>query len=184
VEIPFTRFHWEAYAVAPKFPLARGWERQLDIKDNPLFYAGRLDAPSYRRWLGRMAVRFVAVSDSGLDYSALAEVALINRGLPYLRLVDRTRHWRVYRVLDATSIAQGVARITAIGPNWLALEAARAGRVLVRVRFTPYWQITRGSGCVAPAGGLTQLLLSRPGPVRLAIGFSPGRVDAHSRRCT
>jgi len=37
-EIPFTRFHWEAWVVAAHFPLARGWERQLDIADNPLFY--------------------------------------------------------------------------------------------------------------------------------------------------
>ena len=39
IEIPFTGFHWEAYAVAPRFPRARGWERQLDIKDNHLFFS-------------------------------------------------------------------------------------------------------------------------------------------------
>ena len=41
IEIPFTLFHWEAYVIAPRFPLARGWERQLDTKDNALFYGGR-----------------------------------------------------------------------------------------------------------------------------------------------
>ena len=47
IEIPFTRFHWETYVVAPRYPLARGWERQLDIKDNPLFYSGPLTAATY-----------------------------------------------------------------------------------------------------------------------------------------
>ena len=41
-EIPFTQFHWEAYEVATRFSLARGWERQLDIRYNRLFYDGRL----------------------------------------------------------------------------------------------------------------------------------------------
>ena len=45
VEIPFTKFHWEAYAVAPQFPLARGWERQLDIKYNHALLRRRADAP-------------------------------------------------------------------------------------------------------------------------------------------
>src|SRR5579875_1458483 len=84
VEIPFTEYHWEAYAVAPHFALARGWERQLDIRDNPLFYDGRLTPASYERWLHRRAVRFVAVPDLPLDYSAVAERRLIERGLPYL----------------------------------------------------------------------------------------------------
>src|SRR5207249_1879375 len=38
VEIPFTDLHWEADYVAPHVAIARGWERQLDIKDNHLFY--------------------------------------------------------------------------------------------------------------------------------------------------
>ena len=70
VEIPFTKFHWEAYDVAPRFPLARGWERQLDIKYNHLFYGGALTPATYEAWLHKLAVRFVAVSDAQLDYSA------------------------------------------------------------------------------------------------------------------
>ena len=77
--------------VAPEFPLARGWERQLDTKDNALFYDGRLTPAPYDAWLHRLAVRYVAVADAELDYSAKQEVALIDRGLPFLRLVYRTR---------------------------------------------------------------------------------------------
>lgn len=184
IEIPFTQLHWEAYAVAPRFPLARGWERQLDTRYNALFYRGRLTAARYDAWLRQLAVRYIAVPDAKLDYSAKAEVALINRGLPYLRLADRTRHWRIYAVLDATPMAGGVARLRALGPNWLQLEARAPGESLVRVRWSPYWAITEGSGCVADAGGFTRLQLRRAGPVRVAIRFSLTRIGASSPRCT
>ncbi len=41
VEIPSTYRHWEAAYAAPKVLLARGWERQLDIAYNPIFYSSR-----------------------------------------------------------------------------------------------------------------------------------------------
>ncbi|MGI8506624.1 MAG: hypothetical protein ACR2MK_07410 [Solirubrobacteraceae bacterium] len=182
-EIPFTRFHWEAYVVATHFPLARGWERQLDIKDNAIFYGGRLTASGYERWLHRNAVRFVAASDAQLDYSAQAEMALIRRGLPYLHQVMRSRHWRVYAVSHATPIVDGPATLEAMGPDWLRLRAWTAGSVLVHVRFTPYWALGEGRGCVAPAGQYTRLTLRSAGPVRLVARFSLGRIGARTPRC-
>jgi hypothetical protein len=184
VEIPFTRFHWEAYVVASRVPLARGWERQLDTKDNALFYGGRLTASSYHAWLHRTAVRYVAVPDAALDYSAQQETRLIDRGLPYLVLALRTAHWRVYAVRDATPIAQGSARLQAIGPDWIRLDAARAGTTLLRVHFTPYWALARGSGCVAPAGDFTRVTLRRAGQAELAVRFAIDRIRASSARCS
>jgi hypothetical protein len=184
VEIPFTRFHWETYEVAPHFPLARGWERQLDIKYNHLFYGGELTPATYEAWLHELAVRFVAVPDASLDFSAVKEVALINRGLPYLRLVFKSNHWRVYAVSDPTPIVTGAATLTAIGPNSLTLRATHAGDALVRVHFTPYWALGEGTGCVAPAGQYTRLALRKAGPVKLVIRFSFGRIGASSPRCT
>jgi hypothetical protein len=183
-EIPFTRFHWEAWVVARDFPLARGWERQLDIADNPLFYSGHLTAATYDRWLHDNAIRFVAAPDAPLDYSAQGEKALIDSGLPYLHLVQRSAHWRVYAVAHPTPIASGVATLTRLGPDWLTLRARRPGTVHLRVRFTPYWELSRGSGCVAPDGRWTRLTLRRAGPVRLATSFSLGRIGATSPRCT
>ncbi len=184
IEIPFTNSHWEADRVATRVPLARGWERQLDVADNPVFYDGRLDAVTYGRWLHRNAVRYVALPDATLDYSARAEAALIRGGLPYLRPVMRSAHWRVYAVADPTPLAQGAATLTAMGPNWITLDARRPGTVILHVRFTPYWALVTGSGCVGPAGAFTRVTVRRAGPVRLEVRFALSRVGAHSPRCT
>jgi hypothetical protein len=184
IEIPFTGFHWEAYEVAPRFPLARGWERQLDLEDNRLFYTGTLTAARYRAWLHKLAVRFVAVSDAPLDYSAHQETALIDRGLPYLHLVGRTAHWRIFAVRDPTPIVQGNAALTGLGPDWVALQATRPGSALVRVRWSPYWAISGGSGCVAPAGDFTRVTVRRAEKVRIVTRFSLLRVGSRAARCS
>jgi len=183
LEIPFTLFHWEAYAVAPKFPLARGWERQLDTKYNALFYDGNLTPARYEAWLHELAVRYVVVADAALDPSARREVALIDRGLPFLRLVFQTRHWRVYAVQNPTPIVQG-ATLTALGPNSVDVEAQRTGTALIRVRYSPYWAVTQGSGCVSQAGGFTRLTVRRPGALRITMSFSLSRIGATSTRCS
>jgi hypothetical protein len=184
VEIPFTQFHMEAYAVARRYPLARGWERQLDVQDNALFYNGTLTATTYRQWLTRSAVRFVAVPDAPLDYSAVSEADLINHGLSYLRPAMRTGSWRIYAVRDPTPIVTGAATLTALDADSLVLRAHHSGAAIVRVRFTPYWALPKGAGCVAPDGAYTKLTIRRPGTMRLVTSFSLSRVGATSPRCS
>jgi hypothetical protein len=130
-----------------------------------------------------VAVRFVAQSDARLDYSAHQEQALLSRGLPGLRPVFASRHWRVYEVRDPTPIVSGAATLTRIDVNSLTLHAQRPGSAFVRVHFTPYWALDQGSGCVGPAGDFTRLTLRAPGTVRLVIRFSLGRIRARTPRC-
>jgi hypothetical protein len=185
VEIAFTALHWESYYVAPQAPLARGWERQLDTGEDRLFYErGGLSATSYETWLHALAVRYVVLPAAALDRSAEREAELIRRGLPYLRLVWHTGAFEVYAVRNATTLAQGAATATALGADSVTLRAARAGSVLVRVRYSPYWAITDGAGCVVPAGGFTRLTLWRGGRVKLGISFALKRIGARSPRCT
>jgi hypothetical protein len=189
VEIPFTDNHWESARVAggrARIPLARGWERQLDRKVNALFYDDAPLTPArYRRWLDENGVRYVALADAPIDYSAAAEAALIRARPSYLREVWRDAHWRVYEVDRAAPLARGAgARVTAIDSDTLDLAVPRAGRILVRVRFTPYWRITHGQGCVAPAGDWTALTITTPGHVRIATDFALSRVRATAPRCT
>jgi hypothetical protein len=183
VEVPFTQGHWEADRLAPLFPLARGWERQLDIADNHLFYGGHLSAESYEEWLRRLAVRYVAVADAPPDYSARAELRLIDQGQPYLELVARLPHWRVYQVTDATAIVSGAATLTGMGAQSLTLDVRHAGAAYVRVRWSPYWQVSGVGGCVAPWGAFTLLRARSSGTARLQISFSLTRIGARSPRC-
>jgi hypothetical protein len=183
VEVPFTAGHWEAYRLEPQIPLARGWERQLDIRDDGLFYDGRLTPSSYRAWLQRLAVRYVAAADAPVDPSARQELRLIADGLPYLKLVAKLRHWRVYAVTRGAPLATGVARVTYMGPNSLSLFATRPGQTYLRVRWSSYWQLTGVHGCVEPAGAFTRVRFHGSGRARLVTSFSVGRIRASSPRC-
>ncbi len=186
LEIPFTRNHWEARHVALHVPLARGWQRQLDVARNQLFYEGRLTPLRYRRWLAREAVAFVAVPGVPLDSSAVEEARLVTQGrVPGLREVWRGGDWRLYAVAGAAPLARGPARVTAIGPDEITLRAAAAGTVDLAVRFTPYWRLAQGRGCVerSPADRV-RLRLRTAGMVRLVTTFALSRVAARTPRCT
>lgn len=183
VEIPFTKLHWEARHVAPRHALARGWERQLDTKVNAVFYEGELTPARYRAWLERMAVRWVALPDAPLDYSAEREAALVRGGLPYLREVWRGGAWRVFAVRDPAPLASGPGRVVAQGPDALTVRAHAPGTVRLRVHWTPYWDVARGDACVARDGDFTRLEVRRPGAVTLVTRFAVGRIGAGSPRC-
>ncbi|MCW2953683.1 MAG: hypothetical protein JWQ48_2853, partial [Conexibacter sp.] len=183
VEIPFTRLHWEARRVAPRYPLARGWERQLDIAVNGVFYEGKLTSVRYRAWLRRMAVRWVALPATRLDYSAKQEAKLVRRGLPYLDEIWHDADWRLYAVRDPTPLVSRPAQVTASGSDAIALTAAGPGELLLRVHWTPYWAVARGDACVAPAGDWTRLDVRRAGRIRLVTRFAFGRIGARAPRC-
>ncbi len=186
LEIPFTRLHWESRWVAPAIPLARGWERQLDVERNAVFYAHRghdgapLTAARYRAWLRENAIRWVALPDSRLDYSAKAEARLIARGLPYLRPVWRGAHWRLYEVAGAAPLATPPARVLSADVDGLTLAApgpatvrlASAGRPTGRSRkATPASHPTataRSCGCVAPARSASRRGLRSAGSAQTA----------------
>jgi hypothetical protein len=184
-EIVFTREKWETYWVASRFALARGWERQLDVSDNPLFYGAPLTPASYRHWLDDNAVRFVALPDVALDASARAEARLVRRGLPYLVEAWSSRHWRVFAVTGPRAPASGPGRMSRLSVDGFALSVQRPGEFTISERFTPYWAVTRGAGCVSRgAGGWTHVTARSAGPLTVAIRFSPERVLSHGRRCS
>jgi hypothetical protein len=158
VEIVPTARHWEAADVAPYFPLARGWERQLDTADNPLFYArDQLDANSYRAWLLDNGVRYVALPDVRLDYAAVQEGRLVQAGVPGLVPVWRDRHWQVFEVAGSTGIVEGPAQLIRMDGGNITLDTSGSGVVLVRVRYNSRWTVAQGNGCIyrTPSGWTT-----------------------------
>jgi hypothetical protein len=182
VEVPFTRAHGEAAEVAPHHPLARGWQRQLDIDRNPIFYGGRLDATTYARWLTDNGVRFVALPDAVLDSSSTREGELIAGGLPYLKPAWRDDRWRVYEVTRPHALTSGRGiQVGRLGVDDVMLEVTKPGPALVRVRWSQYWRL-RG-GCVERAGDWTRVTARRTGRLKLEVVFAVGRLVDHRRRC-
>lgn len=185
IEIPFTSSRWESAEIAPTTPLARGWLRQLDTGLDPVFYSGRLTALTYGAWLSENGVRYVALPDVKPDKSSYRERALIENGLPYLRLRWRSRHWRLYEVLLPAPMVipskSSAIDLEQLGSDRVLLRVRRPGAAVVRVRWTPYW-LAKG-GCVEPAGGWTRVTSARRGFVELVVRFSPERVIQRGRRC-
>lgn len=186
VEVPFTHSHWEAALLAPDYSLARGWERQLDTKYDSLFFTeGTLSPASYARWLRGEAVSYVALPDVRLDGSSEQEGALIRRGQPFLREVLHTAHWRVFAVLGSAPLASAPADPIALGHDSFALRFARAGRSLVRVRYTRYWAASGAGACVSEgAGGWTSVDAKSAGVVRVTTGFSLARAIGGGSGCS
>lgn len=187
VTVPFTENHWEARWLPPRWATPRGWERQLDVGRNALFYRDRPLAPAeYRRWLDDHAVAFVAVADVALDASAREEARLVTtRRVPGVREVWRAGAWRLFAVDRPAPLATGPATVTRLGARDVELRARAAGTVVLRVRFTPYWRLAVGSGCVERTDDdRVRLRLRRPGRVRLEVAFDLRRVRARGARCT
>jgi hypothetical protein len=184
LEVPLTRSHWETAELAPRVSLARGWEKQLDTRFDGVLLAPGLSAGGYLRWLREQAVSYVALPDAKLDPSSAREGELIRGGLPYLREVFTSRHWRIYAVRSPTPLLSGPGRLTSLGHESFALSASSPGSLLVRVHYTRYWTLARGSGCVERApGGWTKVLARAPGPLLVRARFSLGRALGLGGRC-
>jgi hypothetical protein len=177
VEVPLTQGRWETDYLAAALPLARGWERQLDIAHNEVLYDVDLNASAYHDWLLANGVRWVALPDAPLDASETGEAALLQRTHPpsYLQLVWHDAHWKLWQVRDARPLATGPVRLVSFGVSRIDLQMLRAGAAVVLVRWTRFWQVVAGDACVSPTpDGWTQVTAGRPGPVTLSaqVGLS------------
>jgi len=180
LEIPFTREHWEAAYVAPAFPIARGWERQLDNAYNAQLYRP-LTASTYRQWLDASAVDLVAIPDVPLDYGGVAERDVLAHPPDYLTEVYRDAHWRVYRVSDPTPMVTGPATLTSLGPTSMTLDFDTPGVATVKVHASTLWKTDSDAACI-DGRSKTWLAVeaSEPGAVTLTTGMSVASVLQHS----
>ncbi len=185
VEIVPTNNHWEAALVPPEnVPIARGWERQLDRKLNPLFYDGDLTATEYHLWLDQLGVRYVALSNGGLDYAGREEAELIRSGLSYLKPVFNSPDWTVYEVRNAIPLAEPPARLVDLDSDGFRLYAPEPGDYVVRVRHSNYFSLDGGIGCVEEsASGLTSVHMAAAGTADVVSNFSPRRIFESGPAC-
>ncbi|MEV6367702.1 hypothetical protein AB0L86_12500 [Micromonospora musae] len=175
VEVVPLRDHWESAYVAAAVPLARGWERQVDVERNALFYGSALDPGEYGDWLRRNAVGFVAVApDTAPDRYAQAEAALVLAGQPYLREVARPGRWRLYQVTDPAPLVSPPATLVESTPAGVRFSTDASGDVLIRMRWNRWLSLDGGAGCLAPGpDGWTTVRAGTPGTFVLTSSLSP-----------
>ena len=170
VEVLPTQRHWESVYLALDVPIARGWQRQLDMSYDKVFYDGTLGPATYRQWLIDNAVEFVAVPAVKLDASAVQERALVQSGLPYLRPVLKTKNWSLWKVLDYKGLVTGPATMRTMKVSSFTLDVQRNGAtVVVRQRWSTHWSIDQRGACAAATrDGWLELRNLRRGPVTVS----------------
>jgi hypothetical protein len=167
--------------VGESMPVARGWERQADITDNPIFYQdGALNAASYRQWLDQLAVAYVAVPKAKLDFASVDEANLISTGLPYLRVVWHDANWTLYQVLGSAPLALH-AQVLSVDGNQLRLWVPHRGPVPLQIRWSDHLAVLDGSqpvsagvrahGCLSQNGQWTVLHAHKMGAYVLTSDF-------------
>ncbi|WP_243722854.1 MFS transporter [Actinomadura sp. 7K507] len=164
IEVVPLRSHWESSGMSRHFVLARGWNRQVDAERHELFYEdGALTPDSYRDWLHRWAVQYVALPEQEADWSAQEEAALVEKGQPYLTEVWQDEHWRLFRVLRATPLVDRPASVHALDSGKLVVDMPFRGSVLMRVHWSPWLRVTGGDACLTRAGDFVRMTAKTPG---------------------
>ncbi|WOX23828.1 MFS transporter [Streptomyces solicathayae] len=146
VEVVPASSHRESSALTPYINLARGWNRQADIERNPIFYDDTLDAANYQEWLDRWAVHYVVLPTGAPDTGGEREAKLVEEGLPYLKRVWSDANWRLYEVQDPTPLAEPPAVVERAGENEVTIRLETAGRVLIRVPYSPWLALLDENG--------------------------------------
>ena len=180
LEIPFTRSHWEARYVAPAIPLARGWERQLDIRYNAILYSkDQLNQATYREWLVENGVRWVALPNEPLDPSSVGEAKVINSSPGYLKPVWRDANWQLWEVQGSDGLTTGPATMLKLTADSFTLNFTAPGNVVVRIHSNPYWSVVGdASACInSTAEGWTSVTSSGTGIVTVTSKWSLGGGD-------
>jgi uncharacterized membrane protein (GlpM family) len=176
LEIPFTRSHWEARYVATSMPLARGWERQLDLRYNGILYSKDLNQATYHEWLVENGVRWVALPAEPLDPSSEAELAIIRTNPSYLQPVWHDTNWELWAVRGSDGLTSGPAKMLALTADSFKLHFSAPGNALVRIHSNPYWSVVGGApACInATTEGWTSVTSSGVGDVTVTSRFSIG----------
>ncbi|MFF7599086.1 MFS transporter [Streptomyces mirabilis] len=157
VEVVPARSHREASALAPYVNLARGWNRQADMERNPLFYDDTLNSANYHEWLQRWAVHYVVLPKGEPDGDGgERERRLVQRGMPYLRQIWGDANWQLFSVTDPTPLADPPAVVDRAEQGELTIEVKKAGRVLIRIPYSPWLGLVDAKGKSVKAPQETQ----------------------------
>ena len=179
VEAVDTSGHWAAvYLPRAGIPITRGWFRQDDFPQNEVLY-DQFDGPTYLRWLRRLGVRYVVLTDAPTDYSAKGEARLIRSGLSGLVPVRRTEHITIYSVPRPRPMLTGSApaEVIALAQTYIRIRVDAPGRYRLAVRYSPYWKVT-GACVFRGTDGMIRLVAPRRGFLLLEFKVNTSRALA------
>jgi hypothetical protein len=179
IEVVMTPNYWESVYVADEHLLARGWLRQQDTAQNPLFFKNTVPrAAAYRRWLVDNGVAYVAlpseVSWLGEAERRAVQRASVQLGVGALTPIWGDSHWQLYRVVGSPGLVDGPAVVTRANEGTIKLRFSRPGTALVRVNYTR-WLVASGQACLADADGWTSVKARSAGPVEITSSLRPSR---------
>ena len=173
VEVVAPREHRESWRVAERVPLARGWGRQVDYRDNRLFYTGTLTAAKYVDWLHAHGVDHVALPRRAtIDFGGTREAKLLRKPVPGLTRIWQDRDWTVWAVDAPTPLASAPAGVVASTRTDLTVRAPGAARVQVLLRWSR-WLSVSGPACIARSGDQVELRFTGPGVAVIGSGLRP-----------
>ena len=165
IEIPFTRLHWEARHVAPT-SRSRAVGSASSTWRSTRSSTATTGAPPlrarYRPGSTATAVRWVAVPDVRLDYSAQDEARLIAAACRTCTRVAR----RALALYEVRHPSRSPPRRRASSHRHRLAHARRppAGHRRLRVRWTPYWAVTQGDAASSPTATGRGCGSARPAP--------------------
>jgi hypothetical protein len=175
------RRHWEAYYFPRAgYAITRGWYRQADAVHNDLFYT-TYETATYIAWLRSMGVKYVFLPHGLVDAWSRREARIL-RSSPAFVVVDRPGDWTVYELVDARPIIVGLqggaADVRRFAHQDIEFTVDRPGRYLVKVSWSPYWEL-QGPGRIGRgSGGFIVLEAARAGPFALHFRATLGKAVA------
>lgn len=176
--------HWEAYYFSINgFPITRGWYRQADAVHNQLFANNDFTTGQYIDWLRSMAVQYVFLPKAPLDWSGPREAQILAASPEFSKVFDDSE-WTVYRLVDpmpmVVSLDHGKqATVLALRGQSVFMAVPAAGRYLIHITYSPYWELDTGQGTLSKGSGdFVQLAADKPGYYDIRVKVT---VDASLR---
>jgi hypothetical protein len=143
--------HWEAYYFSINhLPITRGWYRQDDALHNDVLRQNDFTAREYVSWLRDMGVKYVYLPHAPLDMSGERETEILSTSRQFT-VVLVSPEWTIFRLKEPEPMIvpgrrAGTGHITAIDHQSVTLQVTRPGVYLIKVSYSPYWEITAGEG--------------------------------------
>ena len=167
--VPFAD-HGEASVVAAAWPLARGWERQVDVLRAAPVYSRGLTAGRFRAWLDANDVQLVALGHHAHDWAAAAELKELQNPPPWLQMVHEDPEWTVWQVQGFEPVVPRPAVDVSLMPDRITFSAPAPGVYPVRVHWSRWLTVSAGACLRRDAEGVAAVV-RRAGAVTVSSSY-------------